>query len=223
MTQALHQSWHVGKVTGACAACNAALEPGLPCWAALCERRANATSAAPVEEKKKSKDKDKEPEVVSPFERVDFCEACWSAGKRPGPPPAGGAIREDLDMFSFWRTTVPQPQAKKKLLVDDSVLVDLFARMSERNEANEERFRFVLALILMRKRLLKYESTQQVGEGDAKKEVWTMFLRIGKSVEAMGGGSVWASEPSLVTNPHLTAEQISEVSQQLSSVLAEEI
>ena len=207
MSQALNQSWHVGKTTAACSACAAVLEPGKVCWAALCDRKPGTAPVAPPpeNEKKDKKSKDKaEPELVSPFERIDFCETCWAAGKRPAD------LRPDLDMFSFWRTTVPQPQQKKRLLVDDSVLVDLFSRMSERNEPAEERFRFVLALILMRKRLLKYESTATAGEGEAAKEVWTMYLRGNE-------------QPVLVTNPHLNADQITEVSQQLSSILAEEI
>lgn len=207
MSQALNQSWHVGKATATCSTCGVTLEPGKVCWAALCDRKPGvAPVAAPVEpDKKEKKARDKgEAEFVSPFERIDFCEACWAAGKRPS------TVREDLEMFSFWRTTVPQPQQKKRLLVDDSVLVDLFARMSERNDLAEERFRFVLALILMRKRLLKYESTAAVGEGENAKEIWTMYLRGNE-------------QPVLVTNPHLNADQITEVSQQLSSILAEEI
>ena len=31
-----------------------------------------------------------------------------------------------LAMFSFWKTTVPLPQQKKKLFVDDAVLMDVF-------------------------------------------------------------------------------------------------
>ncbi len=134
---------------------------------------------------------------MSPFVRVDFCEKCWGDGARPGEP---------LVMFSFWKTTVPMPEQKKKLLVDDSVLVDVFARMEGKNEPSEIRFRFVLALILMRKRLLKYEGMEE----GAGAEVWRMVPRGGEQAVQ-------------VVNPHLTAEQISEVSQQLSAILAEEV
>jgi hypothetical protein len=162
---------------------------------------------------------------VSPFLRIDFCEACWAAGKRPETLPAlvegaeEGAGTGPLTMFSFWKTTVPTPQHKKKLLVDDSVLVDVFGRMEGRTEPQEIRFRFVLALILMRKRLLKYEgmeeAEQQNGgktpqEGGKAPEIWRMVPR-------------GQEKPVHVVNPHLTAEQITEVSQQLSAILAEEV
>jgi hypothetical protein len=131
-------------------------------------------------------------------------------------------------MFSFWKTTVPIPQQKKKLLVDDAVLVDVFSRMEGKQEPQEIRFRFVLALILMRKRLLKYEGMEEVpplpGTGPEEAdtfhtpppappppEIWRMLPR--------GEGAATVH----VINPHLTAEQISEVSQQLSAILAEEV
>ena len=132
-------------------------------------------------------------------------------------------------MFSYWKTVVPTPQQKKKLLVDDSVLMDVFTRMEGKSEPQDLRFRFVLALILMRKRLLKYEGmerrtresrlrtpklrglrTQTLRPRTASPETWRMIPR-------------GQENPVHVVNPHLTAEQIAEVSQQLSAILAEEI
>ncbi|MGN6368577.1 MAG: hypothetical protein ACTHN5_09980 [Phycisphaerae bacterium] len=218
-------SWHVGRVTGRCHSCNVELPPNTPCWAALCDRPLDqlspAEKAAEKEKEKpekpdpKSKKPDDKPEP-SPFLRIDFCESCWAAGKRPG----GG--EPPLTMFSFWKTIVPVPEQKKKLLVDDSVLMDVFTRMEDKKEPQEIRFRFVLALILMRKRLLRYESTEQApattdpipqtpDPSVKPPETWTMFAR-GES-----------DKPIHVINPHLDATQIAEVSQQLSAILAEEV
>ncbi len=194
--------WHVGRVAGKCANCSVDLPAGTACWAALCDAPLEQLSAA--EKKAESGKKDKEKVEVSPFVRVDFCEKCWCDGARPGEP---------LVMFSYWKTTVPVPEQKKKLLVDDSVLVDVFGRMEGKNEPAEIRFRFVLALILMRKRLLKYEGMEdEQGKGERGKgiEVWRMLPRGGEAVVH-------------VINPRLTEEQISEVSQQLSAILAEEV
>ncbi len=120
-------------------------------------------------------------------------------------------------MFSFWKTIVPESEKKPKVFVDDSVLIDLFNRLADRDELMDLRFRFVLALLLMRKRLLKYESTTALPEQLHSKfghlnpvpEVWNMTQRGGVAV--------------VVLNPHLTAEQIGEVSQQLSGILAEAV
>jgi len=120
-------------------------------------------------------------------------------------------------MFSYWKTTVPAQEQKKKLLVDDAVLMDVFSRMEGKNEPQEIRFRFVLALILMRKRLLKYESTEAgtpaTPDNPKPPETWRMLP---KATEGWGA-------PVAVINPHLTADQIADVSQQLSAILAEEI
>ena len=60
----------------------------------------------------------------------------------------------------------------------------------------------VLALILMRKRLLKYEQTQR--EGDS--EIWQMRLMKDRSEHS-------------VANPRLTDDQIEDVSRQLGAIL----
>jgi len=184
-------SWHVGKVGQQCAGCGAALAPQAACWAALCDR--------PVAAVAEGEERPAGAGAESPFVRVDFCEACWEAGKRP----------QGMETFSHWKTTVPAPEQKKKLLVDDAVLADVFGRMEGKTEPRDVRFRFVLALILMRKRLLKYEGMEEKKEG-ASEEVWRMIPR----------GS---EEAVRVINPHLTAEQIAEVSGQLSAILAEEV
>jgi hypothetical protein len=173
----------------------------MECWAALCDAPLEQLSTTEKAETRAKKEKDAA--MVSPFARVDFCEKCWAEGKRPVSP---------LTMFSFWKTTVPSPEQKKKLLVDDAVLVDVFTRMEGKTEPSEIRFRFVLALILMRKRLLKYEGMEE-GSGEKEKggpEIWRMIPRGGEAAVQ-------------VVNPHLTQEQIAEVSQQLSAILAEEV
>lgn len=193
-----NQVWEIGRNSAQCGACTAALTPGAVCWAALVEIEIGtadkATSKGPM----------------GRFARLDFCEACWNNGKRPESP----AI-----MFSFWKATVPETETKKKIFVDDGVLMDLFNRLEERTEPLDIQFRFVLALLLMRKRLLKYEgaarSPQPVTDSPAipardSAEIWSMLPRGSEKAVA-------------VINPHLTTQQIGEVSQQLSAILAEEI
>ena len=97
-------------------------------------------------------------------------------------------------MFSFWKTKIPEPSQKKKLFVDDSVLINLFERLAEEKEELKVNFRFVLSLILMRKRRLKYEDSRR----DGTREIWSMrFVR--------------ETETHDVFNPQLTEEQIQEV------------
>jgi hypothetical protein len=123
------------------------------------------------------------------FRRADYALEAWTG------PPEGA--------YCFFRTRVPVRAPKKKsLLVDDDMLVNFFARLAEETEAVRLQFRFVLALILMRKRLLRYEQTVQ-DQGD---EYWQMRLVRDASLHR-------------VLNPRLTDEQIEGVSQQLGAIL----
>jgi len=195
------ESWNVGRAGPACAACGTTMAPGAGCWAALSEGAQQPVSETLPNAAEKA--------APLPFARFDFCDGCWAAGQRPDPAKGQG------ELFSFWKTQVPTPTQKKKLFVDDSVLVDLFTRLEAKDAGEDVRFRFVLALILMRKRLLRYEGMEEApkshDEAAATPEVWIMIPR--------GEGA----KPVKVINPQLTPEQVSEVSGQLSGILAEEI
>ncbi len=127
------------------------------------------------------------------FERLDLCVPCWPSFER-------------ADLIGYWRTTMPRVEQKKKIFVDDQVLCDLFERLAHATEAPKLSFRFVLGLILMRKRLIVYERSR-VEEGA---EIWTVRFR-GKE-ELMD-----------LVNPKLNEQQIQDVSTQLGEILNEEL
>ncbi len=125
------------------------------------------------------------------FERNDYCLDCWN---------------EELkqESFSFWKGKVPGKEEKKKLLVDNEILIDFFKRLAESDDESKEGFTFVLALILMRKRILKYIDTKRDEEG---KEIWVMKL-------------AKENKEYFVANPHLDDEQIERIREGLNSILA---
>jgi hypothetical protein len=228
MTQTFNssQTWSIGHTALACAACAKPLVPGQICYAALCEIAPQSTApvptATPTAANAPAEPAPMASAAATPaapaagptnMVRVDFCEACWLAGQRPGalPTPAG-------DMFSYWKTVLPAANEKKKLFVDDAVLVDVFSRLADKDAPQDIRFRFVLALILMRKRILRYDGTQTPATSEAavSPEVWDMTLRGSEKENRL-------PTPVQVVNPNLTPEQIGEVSVQLSQILAEEI
>ena len=90
--------------------------------------------------------------------------------------------------------------------MDDAVLVNLFERLAEAAEERKVQFRFVLALILMRKRMLKYEE----GRRDGEKEVWRMRFTRGTEIHE-------------VINPQLNEEQIGQVAEELRAILQGEL
>jgi hypothetical protein len=127
------------------------------------------------------------------FERLDISLDCWSGFDRS-------------NILAHWQATMPQAELKRKLLVDDAILCELFERLGTAEEPAKINFRFVLGLILMRKRLVVYETTR-VEDG---KEIWTMRPK--------------GREDRLdLINPRLDEQQVAEVSQQLGQILNEEI
>lgn len=204
MTQTSTHAWSISRAAQTCRACNTALNPGDPCWAALVEGLP-PDPATP----------DAKPQ---PYTRLDYCDACWSAGKRPPTQTDSPTVATPITLLSFWKSTVPVPNQKKKLFVDDSVLQDLFTRLAEKTDPQDIRFRFVLALILMRKRLLRYDSTLP----DTTPETWLMTPR-GAWHGRPAHDPLYDQNPVKVINPNLTPDQIAEVSTQLSTILAEEI
>lgn len=126
------------------------------------------------------------------FVRKDYCVQYWDENKPK--------------VFSYWKTMIAPPNEKKKLFVDNQVLVNFFERLAQEKDNLKLNFRFVLTLILMRKRLVKYIDTKIV-DG---KEIWTVQLMADKNMHD-------------VINPHLNDEQIEEVSKELSVILQGEL
>lgn len=126
------------------------------------------------------------------FERRDYSCEYWE--------------KNQPEVFSFWKTSVPEPNQKKSLFVDNDVLINFFERLADEAEPAKVNFRFVLMLILMRKRLLKYLDTQQ----EEGKEIWNLQL-------------VRTKQNYPVVNPQLDDTQIEEVSSQLTSILQGEL
>lgn len=128
-------------------------------------------------------------ETADGFERRDFCEDAWE-----GPPP---------DALCHFQTRLPKKEERRRTFVDDEVLISFFQNLADATDPAKLRFRFVLALILLRKRLLKYERTLHQAEG----EFWEMRLMRDKSSHR-------------VFNPVLTDEEIGSLTAQLGVVLS---
>ena len=127
------------------------------------------------------------------LQRRDFYAEYWQ-DKKP-------------DVFCYWKTKLPHPDQKKQIFVDDEMLTAFFERLEQETEQEKINFRFVLALILMRKRRLKYDSSKT----EDGKEIWR--LRV------VGGDKQFVE----VKNPYLNEEQIEQLSSQLSQILQVEL
>jgi hypothetical protein len=73
--------------------------------------------------------------------RKDYCRDAWK-----GAPDAA---------FGWWKSRVPEPTAKKIKLAPNDVLLELFDQLAERTDQQD--LRYVLALLLVRRRVLRVE------------------------------------------------------------------
>ena len=92
------------------------------------------------------------------------------------------------------------------MFVDDQMLMAFFERLEKETEQEKIDFRFVLALILMRKRLLKYDSSRT----ETDQEIWQLRITGDKQTVE-------------VINPHLDEEKIEQLSGQISEILQTEL
>lgn len=120
---------------------------------------------------------------------------------------------QEQEPYSHWQTAIRPKDSKKPIFVDSAVLVDFFERLENETELRRLQFRYVLALILMRKRILRYESAQVGPDGI---ERWTMTLV--HPVERCGDGPL--KRPCTLLRPEIDETQLGQISEQLSSILA---
>ena len=82
------------------------------------------------------------------------------------------------------------------------MLMSFFERLAEETDQEKVNFRFVLTLILMRKRKLKYDGCK-IDDGN---EVWTLKVTGQDRYET-------------VINPHLSEDQIEGLTSQMGQIL----
>jgi hypothetical protein len=131
-------------------------------------------------------------ETPEGMQRKDYCVEYWNENKP--------------EVYCYWKSVMPKPDQKKKLFVDDSMLMSFFERLATETDEEKLNFRFVLALILMRKRLLKYDSSKNA-DG---KEIWSLKVSGREQIDQ-------------VINPHLTEDKIEQLSGQLGQILQVEL
>jgi hypothetical protein len=127
------------------------------------------------------------------LQRQESCPACWKPGE--------GAY------FSFWKTRVPQPDEVKQRgprLVDFGRLMQVFEHLADAEDVPARRFRYVLALVLMRKRRLKVVESRRLAGGKGEELV----------LRETGG-----ERRHTVLAPVVTEEEIRSVADRLRDIL----
>lgn len=196
-------TYDIERPTGRCAFTDRELEPGETYFATLIE-----LSDEQIDELKKQAEADGKklkPEAALGLKRLDVCHEKWAEGARPE------------QLFSYWKSTVPEPNQKKKMFVDDAVLMNLLKRLEDTDDPERLAFRYVLALILMRKKLVRYDGVETRGSGEDAVSLWKLTPKLNLSKGPLGK---WDENSSLlVLDPKLDESRIEEVTGQLGEIL----
>jgi hypothetical protein len=120
--------------------------------------------------------------------RQDYCAEAWQG------PPEG--------VFSFWMGRVRPPEESHRLRIDDDILFECFQRLEGQVEPDKVSFRYVVALLLMRRKRLKFE--------EARKEAGHELLSL---------RCVKSRNVHQVVNPLLSEEQLAVVQEEVFKVL----
>lgn len=121
------------------------------------------------------------------FVRRDYAAEAWQ-----GPP---------AEAFSFWAGRVPAA-GNRRPPIDDDMLLECFRRLDGRAEPAGENFRFVLALLLMRRKRFKFEEARN----EAGREI--LCLRCART-----------GERHEVANPRLTDDEMAAVQEDVFQAL----
>lgn len=128
-------------------------------------------------------------DVPTGYERRDYCVPCIAT--------AGD------NALASWRTRRPEPAARKTLAFDRQSVMSFFERLDEDGPPERVQFRFVLALLLWRKKAIKFigATTDDAGE------VWNF-------------SKVAGNEACRVRRPELNEDELERLSGQLEALLS---
>lgn len=124
------------------------------------------------------------------YARCDFCLTCTVSA---GPPP-----------LAVWRGRRPAPGPRRSQALDRETALQIFLRLEHADAAEKQQFRFVLAMLLWRKRVLKFEAATRNGAG---REVWRF---------TQAGGDAGHD----VVRPELAEQQLESLSLQIEQLLS---
>jgi hypothetical protein len=128
-------------------------------------------------------------ETQQGFARLDYAAEAWQG------PPEGS--------IGFWRSKVPaETGGRRRQIVDDSVVMEFFERLDGAEDATKQDFRYILALLLMRKKILKLAGVTREGDREI------LVLRTASG-----------STEHRVVNPGLTEPQLEAVQAEVQQIL----
>ncbi len=129
------------------------------------------------------------------LDRLDVSIAAWDAGRRPDRAP-----------LAIWHTVMPEKDKPRRVLVGDDEVIDLFEQLGETDDPKQQAFRYLLALILIRKRKLIWDRAIPPAGGEPGR----LLVRRRGEKEA---------PPIEVVDPGLDDEAIESATEQIAAVM----
>jgi hypothetical protein len=136
-------------------------------------------------------------EAGSALLREDFSAEAWE-----GPPAAA---------IGWWKSHVPSPDARKLHWAPNDVMLDLFEQLAD--DSGQADLRYVLALLLIRRRVMRLEDTErdEAADESTRKE--------GRSHETMVLYCPRRESEYRIAAMPPTAERASEIQRELARLL----
>lgn len=128
-------------------------------------------------------------EETGRFVRKDFSAEAWASGQ-----PSG---------IAHWSGKIPTAERRRKPSFNDELLLNCFRQLADTLEPNRQKFRYVLSLLLMRRKRLKFEDLARADDG-------SQFLIVR---DAQTGAKLE------VFDPHLSEQEIDTVQDEVFQVL----
>jgi hypothetical protein len=105
-------------------------------------------------------------------------------------------------VIAWWSGRIPPAGQKRRLTLNEGVLFDCFEHLPENGDPARRNFRYILALLLMRKKRLKFEDLRKTPEGE------TLILKDAKSKNRYE-----------VSDPHLSESEMEAVQEEVFRVV----
>ena len=122
------------------------------------------------------------------FVRQDYSSEGWQE------PPAAA--------FGFWVGRVPAEGERRRLHIDEDLMVDCFERLEGETEPSRLNFRYVVALLLMRRKRFKFVEVRTEDDQEV------LHLRCART-----------RNHYRVVNPRLTDEEVNAVQEEVFKIL----
>ncbi|MDX2146089.1 MAG: hypothetical protein SFZ23_01100 [Planctomycetota bacterium] len=131
--------------------------------------------------------------------RFDYSTEAWSQGARP-----------PTRVFAHWRSVMSADAASDRpVLLSDEELVDLVEQMADVSEIRQQTFRYLLTLLLIRRRVLKHESTRTGLATDGQYQTIMMVRTRGTPTPASFA----------VVEPKLGVDEVAAAVEQLGAIM----